>query len=166
MPGLIPHRTTGDWLYATSALICSSARPVRNGGGAADERDVPAERQARADADHVLLGDPDVDQPVGKLRRERDQVAGADRVVADRDDPLVVAGERDQLLGEGDPAVEGLGTGSDRRAHRASSATAVSSCSAVGTLWCHSTRSSMNETPLPLIVLAMTQVGRSVARRA
>ena len=31
--------------------------------------------------------------------------------------------------------------------------------SSVGILWCHSLRSSMKETPLPLVVLAMTQLG-------
>lgn len=34
MPGLIPHRMTGCWLYATSAFTCSSERPVRNGAAA------------------------------------------------------------------------------------------------------------------------------------
>ena len=52
--------------------------------------------------------------------------------------------------------------GRRRVAHRDSSSRAAWTCSAVGTLWCHSTRSSMNETPLPLIVLAITATGRPV----
>ena len=47
-------------------------------------------------------------------------------------------------------------------AHADSSWTAIWTCSALGTLWCHSTRSSMKETPLPLTVCAITQTGRVV----
>ena len=162
MPGLIPHSTTGDWLYATSALICSSARPVRNGDAPQTNGTYPLSASPAPTPTMSCSAMPTLISRSGNSVGERAQVAGAHRVVADRDDPLVLAGERDELLGEGDPAVEDL---LHRRAHRASSAVAVLICSAVGTLWCHSTRSSMKETPLPLVVLAMTQVGRSPRRR-
>ena len=41
-----------------------------------------------------------------------------------------------------------------------SSASARSISASVGTRWCHSARSSMNDTPRPLFVRAMTHVGR------
>ena len=70
MPGLLPQSITCTLEYATSALICSSARPVRNGAAARDERDLAAVGQAGADADQVLLGDADVDQALGELLAE------------------------------------------------------------------------------------------------
>src|SRR5699024_8589010 len=115
-------------------------------------------RQACPDADHVLLGDAHVDQPVRERLPEGDQVGGADRVVAHGHHPLVLGGQLDQLLGERG-AVVIPGRGCIGECHTSSLA-ARATCSAVGTLWCHSTRSSMNETPLPLIVRAMTATGR------
>src|SRR5699024_8858135 len=126
--------------------------------GAADERHQTGGRQTRPDPDHVLLGDAHVDQPVRERLPEGDQVGGADRVVAHGHDPLVLGGQRDQLLGErGAVVVDGRGGVGECHT---SSLVARATCSAVGTLWCHSTRSSMNETPLPLIVWAMIATGR------
>ena len=70
-------------------LLERAAGEERRGG--ADERDQPAVGQAGADADEVLLGDADVDQPVGELLAEADEVARADGVVADGDDARVLA---------------------------------------------------------------------------
>ena len=95
----------------------------------------------------------------GNSSRKPTEVARADRVVADRDDALVLAGQRDQLVGEGLAAVEGRRVGGGWRSSRPAPRARPATCSAVGTLWCHSTRSSMKDTPLPLIVLAMTRDG-------
>ena len=73
--------------------------------GAAGERNLAGAGQTRADADHVLLGDADIDQPVRKPFAELLQVGRADRVVADDDDAAVLLGEREQRLGESDAAV-------------------------------------------------------------
>ena len=89
------------------------------GRGGGDERDHPAIREPGGDAHHVLLGDADIDQPVGKFLAERDEVAGADGVVADGDDAAVGARECDQLVAERLPAVERRAVGGCRVAHDA-----------------------------------------------
>ena len=135
-------------------------RPTgQEGTSAADERYESAVGETRADADHVLFGDADIDEPFGEQLLEADQIAGADAVVADSDDALVGLGEFDQRLGEGDSAVEGWRGFWTRAFIIRVPSSASSICSRVGTLWCHSTRSSMKDTPLPLMVLAMTQRG-------
>jgi hypothetical protein len=55
---------------------------------------------------HVLFGNADVDQPVGKLVPEGDEVAGADRVIADGDDALIGASEDGEFVSERNPVVE------------------------------------------------------------
>ena len=55
-------------------MICSSARPVRNGAAAETNGIRPAVGQAGADADQVLLGDADVDEAVGELLAEADEL--------------------------------------------------------------------------------------------
>jgi hypothetical protein len=87
--------------YATSALICSVARPLRNGPAAQTK---------------VLLGDADVDQPVGVGGAEAAEVGRADRVVADGDDPLVRGGQLDEGLREDLPVVVRLGHASSSNA--------------------------------------------------
>ena len=54
----------------------------------------------------------------------------------------------------------GSRTSPSSRPLRSARASARASSASVGTRWCHSTRSSMNETPRPLCVWAMTQLGR------
>ena len=140
-------------------LLERAAGQERRGGR--DEGQQAAVGQAGADADEVLLGDADVDQPLGELLAEADEVARADGVVADGDDALVLARQRDQLLRERLAAVVRLGV-LRNEGHRESSWIAASTCWASGTLWCHSTRSSMKDTPLPLIVWAITATGLPV----
>ena len=53
---------------------------------AADEGNEAAIGEARGHADHVLLGDPDIDEAVGKQLLELREIARADAVVADGDD--------------------------------------------------------------------------------
>ncbi len=129
-------------------LLERSARQERR--RAADEGDQACVGESGADADEVLFGDADVDEPVGELGLEPVQVAGADRVVADGDDARIRPGELDEFVRERGPVVVGRGGGRCGGGH-ASSSRARTTWSAEGTLWCHSTRSSMNETPLPLI---------------
>ena len=135
-------------------------RPTgQEGTSAADEGNESGVGETRTDADHVLLSDADVDEPFGEQLLEANQVAGTDAVVADSHDAFVGLREFDQRFGEGDSAVKGWRGILDGSVHHTSSFSASSICSCVGTLWCHSTRSSMNDTPLPLMVLAMTQRG-------
>ena len=119
--------------------------PTDERTGRADEGDEPGIGEPGADADHVLLGDPDVDEPVRKLLGEAAEVARADRVVADGHDPGVLASEGAQLVGEGVAAVERLGargpdggrTGRGRGCHRGGHRTApslVGACPAAGRL--------------------------------
>ncbi len=145
-------------------MICSSARAVRKQRRRADVRDEPAVGEAGADADHVLLGDADVDEPIGELVAERAELRRADGVVDDGDDALVGAGKIEQRRGERITAVV------QRRARRTgpsaappSSDRATSYSSAVGTRWCHDTSSVMNVTPVPLIVWAIRQLGLPVS---
>jgi hypothetical protein len=109
---------------------------------------------------HVLLRNADVDETFGEFICEGDEVAGTHGVVADHDDSGVSSGELGEGLGEGLSAVvePGVVVGD---AHRASSAMAASNSARKGTRLCHSTRFSMKLTPLPLTVLAITQVGRT-----
>ena len=64
-------------------LLQSATR--EEGSRSADEGDHPAVGETGADPDEVLLGDPDVDQPVREFLPELRQIARAHRVVADRD---------------------------------------------------------------------------------
>ena len=135
--------------------------PCQEWRRSANERNETADGEAGGHPDHVLLGDADIDQALGEQLLELHKVARTDAVVADRDDARVRLRELDERLGEGLTTIERLDLGCCRRGHRASSLRASSTCSGDGTLWCHSTRSSMKETPLPLIELAMTQRGFS-----
>src|SRR5215475_12323967 len=128
----------------------------------ADERDQADVGEAGTDADEVLFSDSDVDHPIGELLTEGDQVARADRVVAHGNDSPVSACQRNELVPECLPAVVRRGF-DETSGHADNSLMAWSICSRLGTLWCHSTRSSMNETPLPFMVLAITHTGRPLA---
>src|SRR5438552_9368336 len=90
--------------------------------------------------------------PILKQFLGLDEIARADAVVANRDDPFVGFRERDQRLRESLTAVEKRPLRGAGGAHHASSLSASSICSREGTLWCHSTWSSMKERPLPLMV--------------
>src|SRR6185503_12279476 len=122
--------------------------------GAACERNLPGAGQAGTHPDEILFGDADINQAIGKAPLELFQVRRAHRIVDHSDDATVLLGERDQGLGECDAAISAF------HSSPSSSTSAAASSSSVGTRWCHSTRSSMNETPRPLFVLAMTHVGR------
>src|SRR5262249_216013 len=90
-----------------------------------------------------------------KLLAKGHQIARAHGVVAHGDDARIAPREREELLGEGLPAVVRLAHEPVSR----SSSSAAATCGAVGTLWCHSTRFSMKETPFPFTVSAMTVSG-------
>lgn len=132
-------------------------------GGGADEGNHPTVGQPGSDADKVLFGDADVDAALRKFLAEPDQIARSDRVVTHDNDARVLIGQGDELLGERLSAVEGGGLGDGGSGHLlVNSCTACVTCSLEGTLWCHSTRFSMKDTPLPLTVLAMTATGLPV----
>ena len=161
MPGLWPHSFTFALRVGDVGLDLLERAAGEERRGAGDERDPPAVGQAGADADHVLLGDADVDQPL------RERLAGSRRACSSRRESLTTATIRSSCVGELDQralervaAVEALAHSSQLLAARAPSARRS------GTLWCHSTRSSMNETPWPLIVWAITQLGRPALERA
>ena len=101
---------------------------------AADEGQETAIGEACGHADHILLGDPDIDEAVGERFLELGQIAGADAVVADSDDARIGAGELDERFGEGRAAVEGFCLRGDGSVHCASSFNASSTCSGLGTL--------------------------------
>jgi len=106
----------------------------QEGRCAADERHEAAIRKAGGDADHVLLGDADIDEAVRERLLEAPEIGRADAVVADGDDALIRLRELDQRLGEGLAAVEGGGRGGDGGVHQRSSSSARATCSADGTL--------------------------------
>ena len=68
-------------------LLHRSRGEEARGGG--DEGDLAAVGQAGADADHVLLRDADVDEPVGEPLLERSELGRPDGVVDDGDDAVV-----------------------------------------------------------------------------
>src|SRR5947209_14518563 len=72
-------------------LLERAAREKRR--GPADEGQQAAIRQPGADADHVLLGDADIDKPLRPPRFEGDELRGTNGVVADRDDLLIALGQ-------------------------------------------------------------------------
>ena len=67
-------------------------------GGAADERNFAAVRKAGADADHVLLGDPDIHHPLRPPLAEVPELTRADAIVDDGDDSVIVFCEFFQRL--------------------------------------------------------------------
>jgi len=107
------------------------ARGQKAAGGA-DERDLAAVREAGADADHILFGNADVHQPIGKPRAKRAELGGADRIVDHRDDARVGFSQRLYRRDIGVAAVEKPG-GGGRGAHADSSASAWAYCAASGT---------------------------------
>ena len=75
-------------------------------GRGADEGNLAAIGEPRADADHVLLGDADIDHALGKALLEAGELRRADAVVDDGDDALVALGDVLQRRGECVAAVE------------------------------------------------------------
>src|SRR5689334_4448172 len=80
--------------------------PGQERRSAANERKVTAVGKAGSDTDHVLLSDADIDDTIRKQLLKLSEVAGADAVVADRDDPFVFLRKRDESLGESLTAIE------------------------------------------------------------
>ena len=136
-------------------MICSSARPVRKHDAPQVNGILPALARPALTPTRFCSAMPTLISRSGKRRLNSLRFDEPTESLHDRDDPAVGFGERDQRLGEGDAAV-----GAASFARPSSSASAAASSSSVGTRWCHSTRSSMNDTPRPLFVRAMTQVGR------
>jgi hypothetical protein len=122
------------------AVVCGvdldllQAPPGQERRGAADERNKAAVGETRGNADHVLFGDPDVDQAIGKQLLELHEVARADAVVADRDDARIRLSEFGERLGKHLTAIERFDFGCRRRIHQTSSLRASSICSGDGTL--------------------------------
>src|SRR5262245_51240733 len=84
-------------------LECTTGQERR---GATNERDEAAIGKAGSNPDHVLLRDADIDEPIRKQFLELDEIARADAVVANRDDPFVIPGERNERLREGLTTIE------------------------------------------------------------
>src|SRR3546814_5650940 len=89
-------------------------------GGAADERNLAAIGEPGADADHILLGDADVDQPLGKAVAELAELGRSDRIIDHRDDERVGGGQVLDRADIGDVAIE-QGEGSAQRSISSSS---------------------------------------------
>ena len=125
--------------------------PRQEAGSRAGERNLPGGGEPRAHAHHVLLRDADVDQPLGEPGAELLEIGRADRVVDDGDDSRIPLGQGDESVSERRAAIEQGTHESPRSSTDASiSARARASSSSVGTRWCHSTLSAMNDTPWPL----------------
>ena len=75
-------------------------------GGATDKGDFATIGQARAHADHILLGDADIEKAFRELVAETTEIGRTDAVVADRDNAWIRLGKFDERLGEGLTAIE------------------------------------------------------------
>lgn len=135
--------------------------PGEEAGCRRDERDPAAVRQPGRDADHVLLGDPDVDQPVRERLPETVQLARSDRVVDHANDPMIRLGKLGQRFHVRVPAVVArlIGNRSGLQDCHCSSSRACWYSAASGTRWCQATLLLMNEIGWPLCVWAITKVG-------
>ncbi len=140
----------------------TSGEEARSG---ADERDLAAVGQAGADADHVLLGDADVDRALGPALAEAGELGRADAVV---DDDRRCASRARRRHRAQQRRRRGSRTGRMRGLAALMPDSTPSSPDRIaprlGTPWCQPTWSSMKDTPLPLIVCAITHSGR--ARRS
>src|SRR6185369_12390374 len=87
------------------------------------------------------------------------ELAGADGVVDDADDPVVLVGQVGQGLDVGVAAVEAGLVGDAHGRVPPSSSMACRSSASSGTLWCQATLLLMYEMGCPLWVCAMTKVG-------
>ena len=103
----MPHSTDVVLAVGDVGLDLLQGAPRQEGSGATDEGDEARAGQAGTDTDHVLLGDPHVDQPLGVSVPEPHEVARADRVVAHRQDPRVRGSQLDQRVGEHGAVVVG-----------------------------------------------------------
>ena len=143
-----------------STLICSRARPVRKHDAPQAKGRLAAVGQPRGDADQVLLGDADVEDALGEALLEARQLARAQGVVAQGHDAFVLVGQLQQGLGR------------RRRGSRAGRSWGLRQlgqgrlelAASLGTLWCQAALSRMNDTPCPLWVWAIRQLGRPPRR--
>ena len=125
--------------------------------GGAHERDLAGVGQSGGEPDHGLFGDTDVDQALGKSPGEIADLTGADRVVDHRTNTRIVQRHVFERFGESVATIE-QGTHASTRCPF-SSLSAWASSASVGTRWCQAGRSRMKETPWPLCVWAMMQLG-------
>ena len=93
-------------------------RALEKGRVERDDRPHPAHREPGRERHGVLLGDADVDEPIGKRRRERRQARPRGHACGDRDDPRIGPGLGDQLLDEDGGVVRVLRGPHDRRGRR------------------------------------------------
>ena len=94
-----PHRQMVQHGAVADELVRPERRERRD---RVDEGDEPRLGEAGRDAEHVLLGDADVEEPVREPLRERLDHREAE-VAGEQDDPLVVLGELDERPDEGRP---------------------------------------------------------------
>ena len=130
---------------------------------AAGEDGLARKREAGRDADHVLLGDADVDETEGIVVLELLGGGGPGQVGLNGHDVMALLDELDERLAIALTGRDGLRHG---YSPPSSSASASLACSSLGALPCHPAWFSMNETPLPLTVWATMHTGepsRSVA---
>src|SRR5690606_40646670 len=112
-------------------------------------------------AEHILLGDAHLEEPVRVRLLEHVCLGRVRQVTIQHDHVGILVPELDQ------PLAPGVAHGNLRVGHLTSSGSAssrpdFSMSSAVGTCACHMKSPSMKETPLPLTVFATMQVGPSV----
>ena len=87
---------TGASFWQTSWTVWSKAR-WRNVEYSATTGRMAPQREAGGKRDRVLLGDPDIDEPVRERRLELRQAGAGGHPGRDGHDPAVVRGQRDQL---------------------------------------------------------------------
>src|SRR5713101_6155890 len=147
----------------------------------AGERDPSGERQAGTDADHVRLGDAEVERAAGEGLRELRGHGGFRQIGVEGDDPVVLGAELQERFTERRAA----GLGRHHFFSRAASSSTMARVAAsvfknpsqapaetpstsrmaaiasagFGALPCHSGSFSMKDTPLPFTVWATTKVG-------
>ena len=127
--------------------------------GAGHERNLPAIRQSRANPDHTLLGDADSDHAVRIFLLKAVELGRADRVIDHRDDAGIFGSQSLQGGDPGVPAILETNGAGGCMGHQTNSSIAWANCAALGMPWCQFALFSMNETPLPLTVLAITANG-------
>src|ERR1017187_6430225 len=108
----------------------------------------------------VQLGNPHVEVAVGVRVAEEVGLAGFAEVAFKNHEIGIIRAALQYPLAERAPGRDFRFSGTHARTSR-NSATARAYCSSLGDLACHSVVFSMKLTPLPLMVLAMTQTGPS-----
>jgi hypothetical protein len=128
----IGHSRTHAAQNDRKAVVCGvdldlfQGSPRQKRRRSANERNETAIREARRDADHVLFGDPDIDEALREQLLELHKVARADAVVADSDDARIRVCEFDERFGESLTAIERFELAGCQRVHQASSLRASS----------------------------------------